>query len=312
MPVCEICGNKDFTLIATKIREGEGRIMQCDNCELVIQDLDWDEKKLKEYYEIEYQKTNSLVTEQIQTPLEHFNDRLKTIRPIYEKIKPLLKPDSKVLDIGCGAGSLLSLIKPHVTKCVGVELNTTFVNFMKDHLKIEAYDKDINKINLNEKFDLIICISTLDHLPNPFETLNTMKKLLAQSGKIYLEVPNREEALNFFIPLPNREKFNEFFWHQAHLVYFTKNTIIKLFEKAGLKIKITCRHDYTLKNFLNWYFMGQPQKSFVIGTGDSKYFEGDSYFEVRMNKMFDKIEKEFKLIMAETYRGDSLCCIGWV
>lgn len=312
MPVCEICNNKDFTLIATQIREGDGKIIQCDKCKLVMQNLDWDKEQIKGYYENEYQRSNSLVSGNVQTPEEHFNDRLKTIGPVFEMIRPLLNPDAKVLEVGCGAGALLSLVKPHVSKCVGVELYTPFVDFMKEHLSIEAYAEDINKLKLQDTFDLVICIAALDHVPNPFETLITMKNLLSPSGKIYLEVPNRDDALNHFIPPANRKKYNKFFWHRAHFFYFTKDTISALFKKAGLKIQITCRHDYSLKNFLNWYFLGNPQPGFVIGVQDTDFFEGKSGFEVRMNQSFAAMEKEFKTIISETFRGESLCCTGWL
>lgn len=312
MRSCEICGNKNFCLIATEIREGKGRIMRCNNCGLFMQDLDWDEQKLREYYEEEYQSTNPLIAGKILTSEEHFNERIQTIQPIFEQIKPLLSKDKKVLEVGSGSGALLSLCKPLVKKCEGVELKTEFVEFTKKNLGIEAYAEDVNKLKLDEKFDVIIMISTLDHLPTPLETLITLKSLLTVNGKIYIEVPNRDEALNYFLPEPNLSNFRRFFWHRAHLFYFTKETISALFKKAGLSIKVTCRHDYTLKNYLNWYFVGKPQSGLVIGMVRNELFDGSSDFEVRMNKMFANMEKEFRKIMSETFRGDSLCCIGWI
>jgi 2-polyprenyl-3-methyl-5-hydroxy-6-metoxy-1,4-benzoquinol methylase len=311
MPKCTLCDQMDFTLVASRIREGDGKIIQCNHCGLVIQDLDWDWQRLQEYYETEYQCTNSLVAGRVQTPQEHFDDRLRTIGPIFEQVRPLLKPDSRVLEVGCGTGELLWLIKPHVARCVGVEMHTPFVDFITAGLGLEAYASDINHLNLDEQFDVVLSIATLDHLPNPLETLVTLKNLLSPSGRLYVEVPNRSEALNFFLPAANRAKFNEFFWHRAHLFYFTKETIAKLFAKAALQVSIACRHDYTLKNFLNWYFKGEPQSSLIEGCTEVELFMGDDDFELRMNKMFTNMEKEFKKIMAETFRGDNLCCTGW-
>lgn len=308
MPICEICGNEKFNLLTTQIREGRGRIIQCKRCGLVMQDLTWDNRQIAGYYKNKYQRTNSLVSGKIQSPREHFEHRLKTISPVFEQIRPYLKSRSKVIEIGCGPGALLSLIKPHVAKCIGIELHTPFVNFIKNRLKIEAYDKDINTLKLRDKFDLIICIATLDHLPNPLETLLTMESILSPSGRIYLEVPNFNEALNRFIPPENRNKYNEFFWHRAHFFYFSKNTISALIKKAGLKVRITCRHDYTLKNFLNWYFLGKPQLGLVIGMKDSEFFKGKSDFEKQTNRLFLTMEKKLKKVMSQTFSGDSLCC----
>lgn len=307
---CEICGNKDFVLIATKIREGKGRILKCGSCGLIIQDIGWSSAKLKEYYEHEYQRTNSLVAGRTQTPAEHFKDRLSTIGPVFEGIKHLLKPDSNVLEVGCGAGSLLSLIKPHVANCVGIEAYTPFVDFINNELGIEAHAIDLAKLNSKVHFDIIISIATLDHIPNPCSTLLAMRGRLSKSGKIYIEVPSCEQALNLYLPSKMKEKFNEFFWHRAHLFYFDRSTISALFDKCGLSVSMTCRHDYTLKNFLKWYFTGRPQTSLVSGMSETGLFSGRSDFESRMNKMFELMEKDFKKIMAETFRGESFCCIG--
>jgi 2-polyprenyl-3-methyl-5-hydroxy-6-metoxy-1,4-benzoquinol methylase len=312
MRACEICGGNEFTLIASHIREGDGKIMQCRTCSLIMQDSDWQEEQVKQYYNEEYQSTNSLVTGKVQTPLEHFHDRIKTIQPVFAKIKPLLKPGIRVLDVGCGAGELLALVKPQVKYVAGIELHRPFVTFIRKHLGIDAYNEDINKLDVDQKFDLIISIATLDHLFNPLETLVSIKNLLAPAGQIYLEVPNREEALNYFLPDINRRKFNQFFWHRAHLFYFTRETIGALFQKAGLQVDITCRHEYTLKNYLNWYFLGEPQSSFLAGCKDTDLFDGDSDFETRLNQLFADMEEKFKAIMAETFRGDMLCCVGWV
>ena len=312
MPVCEVCEFTNFDLIATEIREGAGRIMKCHNCGLVIQDTEENAEGLKDYYENEYQRTNSLVAGKVQSPREHFEDRLKSIGKVFDKVKPLLNPGARVLEIGCGAGALLSLIKPFVSHCVGIELHSPFAEFVERELEIEAHVTDVNTLNLTEKFDVIISIATLDHLPNPFETLLTMKNLLAPGGKIYCEVPNLNEALNRFIPSPNREKFNRFFWHKAHLFYFDQESIKSLFKKAGLRISISSRHDYTLKNFFNWYFLGKPQKIFVEATCAVEFFKGEEPFERCMNEMLFRMDREFRSIMEETFCGDNLCCIGWI
>jgi SAM-dependent methyltransferase len=307
---CEICGGNSYSLIATEIREGEGRIVQCDTCGLVAQDLDWDGDKLREYYEEEYQLTNSLVRGTTQTAQEHFQDRLKTVNGVFQKVRPLLKKHMAILEVGSGPGALLSLCRPHVKRCVGIELNTEFVRFMTGALHIDAYADDVHNLKIADRFDLIIMIATLDHLPTPLRTLETLRNMLTEKGRLYVEVPNREEALNFFVPEPNLASFRKFFWHRAHFFYFTKKTITALFQKAGFSVRISCRHDYTLKNYLNWYFLGQPQPGLVIGTTEKEMFPGSDPFETRMNALFRTMDREFRQIMSETFRGDNLCCIG--
>lgn len=313
MPTCEVCGSDAFELIATRIREGEGRILHCAVCGLDIQDLGWSAEELQRYYNEEYQETNSLDFEREQTPREHFDDRLKTVGSLVEKVRPLLRPGMRVLEVGCGAGELLASIREDVAEVVGVELHQGFVDFMNEDLGIEAYAQDVNTIDFGDRrFDLVISIATLDHLPNPLETIETMKGLLAPGGAMYLEVPNRNEAMNLYLPQVTREAFNTFFWHRAHLFYFTADTFARLLAKAGLSADVTYRHQYTLVNLLNWYFRGEPTKTFVQAATQTGLFAGASAFEAEMNELFGEIEPRFQRIMESTGGGDTLCVVARV
>lgn len=311
MAICEICASVNFKSIATEIREGSGRIAKCLQCGLVIQDTSLSEAELKDYYNEDYQQTNSLRQGAKQTPREHYEDRKQTIRGILKKIRPFLRHDMKVLEVGCGTGEVLEAIKENVAEVSGIELNEDFVTFMNCELGIEALAEDGNKFAASgRKFDLIFSIATLDHLPNPLETLISMRELLAPGGKMYIEVPNIDEAMNKYLPEENRLRFNTFFWHKAHLFYFSKDSLTAILRKAGLASEITIRHEYTLSNFLNWYYLGTRQKAFVDATTDPKLFGGDSSFETKMNELFVQAEGDFHKIMEETGGGDTLCAIA--
>lgn len=311
MPKCEICSSTDFKVIATEIREGKSNICECNNCNLVIQDIAQSRAELESYYNEEYQNTNSLEKEKPQTAKEHFESRLKTLDKQLAKIVPLLNSSMRVLDFGAGTGEVLYSIKNKVKEVTGVEIHDGFVEFMNGELGIEAYSDDINKKDFGDrKFDLIISLNTLDHLPNPMETLRTLKALLAEDGLMYIEVPNRDVALNKYLPEENRQKFETFFWHVAHYFYFTTDTIQKFFDKVGLIAEISIKHEYTFYNFLKWYFTGNRQLSFVVATTGKYLFEGESEFEMKMNEMFGRMEKDFHAVLEETFTGDSICCIA--
>ncbi len=311
MPKCEICGKSDFSLIATEIREGTGKIIKCKQCDLVIQDLNCTNEEIEDYYNEQYQLTNSLDAGRKQTSLEHFESRTKTMQPVIDRISNYLRNDMKVLDVGCGTGELLNAINSKVNEVIGIELNKDFVEFINKELNIKAYSKDISDIDFGKKkFDLIISIATLDHLQTPLKTLARIKDLLSHRGMAYIEVPNLSEALNFYLPDENRKAFNKFFWHKAHFFYFTRETLLKLMEKAGFVCNMTCRHEYTLCNYLNWYFKGSPQQAFVEAATGIGLFGGNSEFEKEMNEMFYDMENRFHKLMEKTFYGDTLCCLA--
>ena len=303
---CNLCNEeKNFKIISKKIREGEGLILECENCNHVFQALEMNSDELEEYYNEIYTATNSLSIEEIEVE-EHFNERVKTLDNLLKHIKPILEKNMKVLDIGSGAGALLDCIKDDVSSLYATELNKSYVQFMNEK-GINAQYGFFEKLDFDTKFDLIVSINALDHMPYPMEILEKIYDSLEDDGKIYLELPNRNEALNFFLPEENQDNFNTFFWHKAHFHYFYEKTIQYALKKVGFKnINIDCRHQYTIVNFLNWYFTGSRQKVYVDATTNSKLYNGNDEFETKMNQLFEKTNEEFLQIMKNTKRGDSL------
>lgn len=310
MPVCELCSGKKFSVIAEEIREGPGKILKCNDCGLICLGAEYTGDELKEYYNVEYQLTNSLRLGAVQTPKEHFDDSYSHAEEVFKRIRPFLKETYKVLEIGCGTGELLYQIRPHVKEVVGVELNEEFVEFIQSDLGITAFAQDVNTIQSGDGFDMILCIMTLDHLPNPKQTLFSMRRLLKEEGVLYIEVPNTDEALNRFLPDWSKKQYNKFFWHKAHFFYFTRETLGMILDTAGFSSDISCRHQYTLVNFLRWYFCGTPQRSFIEATSGNNLFQGESEFEVRMNELIFNSNDLFQTILSETSTGDTLCCVA--
>lgn len=303
---CNLCdAEKNFKTVSTKIREGEGLILECQNCKHVFQALEMNSDELEEYYNDIYTATNSLSDSQIDVE-EHFSERLKTLGNLLKQIDHILEKNMKVLDIGSGAGALMYSIKDKVKSLYATELNKSYVQFMNEK-GIKAQYGFFEKLEFDTKFDLIVSINALDHMPYPMDILKRIYSNLEENGKIYLELPNRNEALNFFLPKDKQENFNTFFWHKAHFHYFYEDTIRYALEKVGFKnIEINFRHQYTIVNFLNWYFTGERQKVYVDATTNTKLYDGTNDFEVKMNKLFQKTNDEFLEIMKETGRGDSM------
>lgn len=308
------CCSANMELLATRIREGDGRIVRCSKCRLVMQELDWSPEEIADYYNEEYQITNSLVSGQMQTPKERFDDRLKTIYPFFDLVKPLLREDMTVLEVGCGAGELLSLIKPLVRECVGVEMNSAFVDFINADLNIEAHAGDLTKIDWGgRKFDLVICVDSLDHMSNPLEVLTSMKELLLPGGKMWIAVPNLNEVLNHYLPEPNQSKYHTFFWHRAHFYYFDADSLGVMLAAAGMEVEsIDYYHQYTLKNFLKWFFTGQPQASYVEAAMGVDFLVGSDPFAKEMNAAFSGVEEKFQGALRKYGRGDTICCTARV
>ena len=152
-------------------------------------------KSKKEEYEV-FNKLSS----------EWWDDRgkfkiLHNIRPlrieyILNQVNEGLIKKLEILDIGCGGG----LISEPLAKLGG---NITGIDFVENNIKIaqkHAKDNnlninyicdDIDKINLNKKFDIIIMFEILEHLENWETFLKKIKKNLKKNSKIIISTINR-------------------------------------------------------------------------------------------------------------------------
>ena len=88
--------------------------------------------------------------------------------------------------------------------------------------------------------------------------------------------------MNKYLKPAFSNSFSKFMYQKAHYYSFTFDTIIALLENIGFKIQNKeSRQEYTLKNFLNWYFSKKPQSSFDEATSSSKI----------LNNFDDNLEK---------------------
>ncbi len=172
----------------------------------------------------------------------------------------------RVLEIGCGSGQTLQLIK-HLKLCkytVGIEL---FEQAAKNaNARVDrVYQLDIEKegapIDLGQ-FDLILILDVLEHLVDPWTVLNRIKSNhLKADGKIIISLPNVRHVTSTLPLLINGEfEYKERgILDKTHLRFFTRKSGEKMLEQAGLKIEKIKRTslDWSLKSGkLNFLTLG--------------------------------------------------------
>ncbi|CAN1549243.1 SmtA SAM-dependent methyltransferases [Flavobacteriaceae bacterium] len=118
-----------------------------------------------------------------------FDDR--SLTNDYKNLTSILKPGMKVLDVGCGTGSISKDIANIVGvngKVTGIDNTEIFILSGKESyqnvLNLELIHVDLFDFNAEEKFDLIVSARVLQWLSNPKEALLKMKSLLKPNGQI--------------------------------------------------------------------------------------------------------------------------------
>ena len=181
-----------------------------------------------------------------------WTDNLRKYRELENKyLLENIEPKETLLDVGCGLGRHLVLLKNKIKKLVGIDHSKTIfkqVNELFEILNIHVNHVDILDFDSEEKFDYIICMF------NTFGNMNTetqkvflekVKKFLKQDGKLIISVYSenaKDDQIQFYKNLGlGVEGFDEDFVHTNQgfaSERFSKEKITKIIESINeLKVK---------------------------------------------------------------------------
>lgn len=101
---------------------------------------------------------------------------------------------SRVLELGCGVGWLLSRIATQNSHCelVGVEFTESAIKRLSEDRRIKVIKADLTKdfsVGQEESFDYVICSEVLEHLENPTKLVEKISKFLAKGGVAIITTP---------------------------------------------------------------------------------------------------------------------------
>ncbi|NIO44339.1 MAG: methyltransferase domain-containing protein [Candidatus Aenigmarchaeota archaeon] len=108
-----------------------------------------------------------------------------------DKIVSMVKPNSKVLDAGCGSGIIPFLLSKKNCKIVGIDKSADCIKFASKKYNGKFLCKDLLKLNLKKKFDYIICSDVIEHFKKTDrkKLLNILDRHLKKNGYIIITFP---------------------------------------------------------------------------------------------------------------------------
>ena len=152
-----------------------------------------------------------------------------------------LSQNKDILDIGCvehiiesSANSqwLHGRLKKAAKSCIGVDILESEVKT----LQTKGYDirvHDVTQEPLKQKFDLIICGEVLEHINTPGELLNNTSKMLRDTGRLVISIPN-PWYINVIIK--NTFSNNPYVDNADHVSWFDPCTLCELGQRHGLRL----------------------------------------------------------------------------
>jgi len=136
----------------------------------------------------------------------------------------------RVLDIGCNNGLSLAILQSLGWKVQGVEQELSLCK-EAEKLGITTHHGTLETANFPSKsLDVVIFNQVFEHLDDPLGILKEVKRILADDGRIYIEVPNQRSFA--FHALGER-----FYGYPMHIHIFSPSTMSRLCKQAGLKVR---------------------------------------------------------------------------
>lgn len=172
-----------------------------------------------------------------------FSEEMRKFRSNHFKswVKEFNLTNKKILEVGCGKGEYLEILSNAGADAYGVEFSEQSVEYcLNKNLSVTRGFLGEKISNLEgEKFDGFMCLSFMEHWPEPNKVLNALLKNLNDGSIGLVEVPN-------FNMILEKGLYSEFI--SDHLLYFTKETLIFTLQLNGFEV-LSCEsiwHDYIL------------------------------------------------------------------
>jgi SAM-dependent methyltransferase len=198
------------------------------------------------------QKKYDLFHKQTKVQLKIVPKNNFTYRNIISYIDKYLKnKEQKVVDIGCGAGTICFYIANEGNNVSGFDISSKAIKACKESSRVLNLDNltrfkivDFPEEYVEEKFDLIIFSEVIEHLRNDSLALKRIYTMLNKGGIVIITTPS------IHAPLYRLGYAKSFDKRVGHLRRYTVEGLSKQCEDIGLKVIEVGKTEGILRNFL--------------------------------------------------------------
>lgn len=172
------------------------------------------------------------------------------IRFFYSKILPKLTkfPKIKILDVGCGVGTMALYFGSLGIKVKGIDISSRAIkiaNNAREYLKFKnvSFSESVLKKGKGE-FDMVMISEVIEHIEDEQKFLENIHSQLKNNGLLYLTTPLKE---NLLYEIGFYKKFDQ---EVGHLRRYTETSIKKLLENNKFEVLNTRQVEGPLRNLL--------------------------------------------------------------
>lgn len=231
MVACCICGKE--TPSSVVYEDNDMRIVKCHGCGLMYQNPQLPEGQIQETsYQPDYFQSYETVEERQRM---FFKNKFQNV---FEKVG-----NGKVLDVGCGIGTFLSVVQELGLEPHGVEVSEWACQIAEKKWGLHVFNGLLEQARFeDDTFDIVHMNHVLEHCAHPISVLSEVKRVLKPNGMLFVEVPY-EENFKIRLWLQNllrgiliKEKLEPLKPFREHLFLYSDKTIGRIIEQSGLDL----------------------------------------------------------------------------
>jgi SAM-dependent methyltransferase len=240
---CALCGGREFADLYTAPDRHYGiagcfKIVRCGRCGLVFLNPMPLEAELARMYPPSYYSYQDFLRP--QNRLKRLAKRILVPRPATRD--PEFPRPGRMLDLGCGSGAFLHHMRRNGWETHGVEISAEAARVGRERAGLDIFGGTLAEAAYpSDYFDYIRSNHSFEHLMNPGETLDEMRRVVKPGGKLLIGVPN--------IAGLNARIFKQYWWYlgaPVHPFNYSPRTLRGMVRKHGFVVdRVAYSGDYS-------------------------------------------------------------------
>lgn len=181
--------------------------------------------------------------------------------PLLSMLPAPITPQNKkirVLDLGCGNGSLSHVLAEKGYEVVGIEESEQGIVIARQNFPncefIEASIYNLPYPDLQNSFDVVIAVEVIEHLFYPRELARAAKQCLKPNGRLIITTPYHGYLKNLVLAVSGKmDQHFHVLWDGGHIKFFSVTTLTSLLDTEGytdIRFKFAGRFPYLWKSML--------------------------------------------------------------
>ena len=214
-------------------------------------------------------------------------DRRKVykVRDLERVVRQHVGDNGTVLDVGCGVGDNLKSVYRENVKFKGLEYSANSLARAKRVLPSDVEVIQGSAVDMpfqSNSSDLMMCIEVLEHIPDQYQALRDMHRVLKPDGVLVLSVPYRRW-------------FPSYYTYMGHIRHYTRGELQQLLAESGFSV-IEWLPNYPRWNRLaNYCYLLCRMLALVARVGGKRVHPHELCFPFSKKRIldffFDRIEK---------------------